>query len=157
VVMLVHLTPLKNAPTIRRGGLSAGLFAFPVLPSYTLTHQWTRELVKWKRQPMVGVYFLIADDALVRIGHYSKGHGMTRAAEAVFDVHNAADSRGLEIVLLTRVPPASIHRIAPVRAVVGWRHMPDAHGRAPCGCPACVMRGEPGRQKLRARYERGEI
>jgi hypothetical protein len=155
--MLVHLTPAKHAARIRRSGLPLGAFAFPVLESYTLTHQWTRELVKWKRQPMAGVYFRIADEAPVRFGHYAHGHEESRAAAAVAAIRLAADPRGFEIVMLAPVKPAQVVRIAPVRAVVGWRHMPDAHARPPCGCPACMVRGEPGRRKLRARYEQGEI
>ncbi len=53
MAMFVHLTSAANAPRIRRSGIRAaghgqgsvrGVYCFPVLPSYTLTHQWLREL-----------------------------------------------------------------------------------------------------------------
>jgi hypothetical protein len=153
---LVHLSPAKLAPRIRRGGLPAGAFGFPVLPSYTLTHQWTRELAKWKRQPLVGVYFRLDDEAPVRFGRYDRPHAEAAVRQAIASIRAERDPRGWEIVLLAPAPPQAILRQRPVRAVTGWRHKPDAHGRAPCGCPACIARGEPGGRKLRARYERSE-
>ncbi|MGD9965586.1 MAG: hypothetical protein AB7T59_03635 [Hyphomonadaceae bacterium] len=159
MVMLVHVTAAKLEPQINRAGLRSrfGLYAFPVLPNYTLTHQWTREILKWKRQPMIGVYFRIPDYEVVRFGRY--GHVMRTlpAARAVGEVRKAADPRGLQIIVERTVRAGDIVRIAPLRGVVGWRHMPDAHGRKPCGCPGCVARGEPGGRTLRLRYERGEL
>jgi len=159
MVMLVHVTAAKLEPQINRAGLRSrfGLYAFPVLPNYTLTHQWTREILKWKRQPMIGVYFRIPDDEVVRFGRY--GHVMRTlpAARAVGEVRKAADPRGFQIIVERTVRAGDIVRIAPLRGVVGWRHMPDAHGRKPCGCPGCVARGEPGGRTLRLRYERGEL
>lgn len=165
--MLVHLAPAKLEPKIRRGGLRPGeglfgdgrsrqLYAFPVLPSYTLTHQWTREILKWRRQPLVGVYFRVVDDEPVEVGRYGRPLRKLAAGKAVAEVLKAPDPRGLEIVLRRAIGPGEIIRIAPVRGVTGWRHMPDAHGRKPCGCPGCVARGEPGGRRLRERYERGE-
>ncbi|MEK0099377.1 HEAT repeat domain-containing protein, partial [Streptomyces sp. A475] len=55
MAMFVHLTPRANAARIRRAGIRAagrhpdggrGVFCFPVLASYTLTHQWLRELAR---------------------------------------------------------------------------------------------------------------
>jgi hypothetical protein len=157
MVTLVHLTPAKLEPKLRRSGLPIGAFAFPVLPNYTLSHQWTREIAKWRRQPLIGVYFRIADDALVRFGHYFREHLEARASAAVAAIRAEADPRGFELVLLSLVKPSAITRTSPVRTVVGWRHMPDAHKRPLCGCPGCISRGEPGGRRIRERYERGEI
>ena len=166
--MLVHIAPAKLAPKIRRSGLRPGeglfggyksdaVYAFPVLRSYTLTHQWTREIMKWRRQPLVGVYFRIPDNEAVEFGHFNQPLVTLPAASAAGEVRRAPDPRGFEIILRRAVEPKQIARIAPVRGVTGWRHMPDAHLRKPCGCPACVWRGEPGGRKLRERYERGEL
>jgi len=170
MVMLVHLAPAKLEAKIRRGGIrpSDGLFggyksdavyAFPVLPSYTITHQWTREVMKWRRQPLIGVYFRVADAEVVEFAHYNDGQGLMKIPAAVVAgaVRRAADARGFEIILRRPIERKEITRIAPVRGVVGWRHMPDAHLRKPCGCPACVNRGEPGGRKLRERYESGDL
>lgn len=168
MVMLVHIAPAKLAPRIRRGGLRPGdglfggykgdaIYAFPVLRSYTLTHQWTREILKWRRQPMVGVYFRVPDDEPVEFGHFNSGLITLPAAAAAGEVHKAKDPRGFQIILRRPVERKEINRIAPVRGVTGWRHVPDAHLRTLCGCPVCVRRGEPGGRKLRERFERGEL
>jgi hypothetical protein len=158
MVMLVHVTAAKLQPKIKRSGLRSryGLYAFPVLPSYTLTHQWTREILKWARQPMIGVYFRIPDDEIVRFGGYGKTMRTLPAARAVGEIRRAADARGFQVIIGRTIRSGEIVRIAPLRGVIGWRHMPDAHGRKPCGCPACVARGEPDTRKLRARWQEEE-
>src|SRR5262245_39233596 len=138
MVMLVHVTAAKLEPKIKRSGLRAerGVYAFPVLPSHTLTHQWTREMMKWKRQPMIGVYFRIGDDETVRFGRYNAAMRTLPASCAVGEVRKEADPRGFELIIDRAIRAAEIVRITPLRGVLGWRHMPDAHGRRPCGCPA---------------------
>jgi hypothetical protein len=170
MVMLVHLAPAKLEPRIRRGGIRPGeglfggyksdaVYAFPVLPSYTITHQWTREVMKWRRQPLVGVYFRVPDDEEIEFGHYNDGRGLIRIAASIATgtVRRAADARGFEIILRRPIEREEITRIAPVRGIVGWRHIPDAHQRKPCGCPVWVGKGEPGGRRLRERYERGDL
>jgi len=157
MVTFVHITPSKNAAHIRRCGLRAnkdrgGVYAFPVIESHTLSHQWTRELMKWSRQPMSGVYFRVGDEERVLFGHYNQPRVALSAARAVAAVRAAADPRGFQVILPDSIAPSAITRIAPVRGVIGWRHFPSAHGRKPCGCPACNGRGEPGSAKIRAAW-----
>src|SRR5882762_7847285 len=109
MAMLVHLTPEKNAARIRRGGIAAvssgrseaepGLYCVPLLPSYTLTHQWGREIQKWKQQrSFVAVHFRIPDDQMVTVGHYNgQGFHQATVAQAVGFVLGLADPRGYEI------------------------------------------------------------
>ncbi|MGD9981106.1 MAG: hypothetical protein AB7H66_01735 [Hyphomonadaceae bacterium] len=158
MVMLVHVTAAKLEPTIKRSGLRTryGIYAFPVLPNFTLTHQWGREIMKWKRQPMIGVYFRIPDDEVVRFGRYGRVMRTLSAARAVGEIRKEVDARGFQIIIDRAVTADEIARIAPLRGVTGWRHKPDAHGRRPCGCPGCIARGEPGARKIRARYEEEE-
>lgn len=159
MVMLVHVTAAKLEPKIKRSGLQSrrGVYAFPVLPSHTLTHQWTREILKWKRQPMIGVYFRLPDHEPVRFGRYGQVMRTLPAARAVGEIVQLGDSRGQQLIIDRNIQAREIARIAPLRGVLGWRHMPDAHGRKPCGCPACVARREPGARALRLRYDRGEL
>lgn len=157
--MLVHVTAAKLEPKIRRNGLRAerGIYAFPVLPSFTLTHQWTREILKWKRQPMIRVYFRASDDEIVRFGRYNSEMRTLPLSRAIGEIRKESDPRGFQIILDRIVPPSEIVRISPLRGVIGWRHKPDAHGKKPCGCPGCIGRGEPGGRSLRLRYDRGEL
>jgi hypothetical protein len=158
MVMLIHVTAAKLKPRIQRGGLRAesGVYAFPVLPSFTLTHQWTREILKWKRQPMIGVYFRIPDDEVVQFGRYGEVGRTLPASRAAGEIRKQSDVRGFQIVVDRTIRPREIIRIEPLRGVTGWRHKPDAHGRRPCGCPACMARGEPDSRKIRARWEEAE-
>ena len=157
--MLVHVTAAKLEPKIKRSGLHAerGLCAFPVLPSHTLTHQWTREIMKWTRQPMIGVYFRIGDDEPVRFGRYNTVMRKLPAGGAVGEMRKEPDPRGFQIIVDRAIKTAEISRVTPLRGVIGWRHWPDAHGRRPCGCPGCLARGEPGARRIRLRYDRGEL
>jgi hypothetical protein len=158
MVMLVHVTAAKLEPSIRRSGLRSryGVYAFPVLPSFTLTHQWTREIMKWERQPMVGVYFRIPDDEVVDFGRYGRVLRTLPVAKAIGEIRREPDARGFQVIIGRTIKPQEITRMSALRGVTGWRHQPDAHGRRPCGCPGCMARGEPGGRKIRLRYEAEE-
>ncbi|MFF3840129.1 HEAT repeat domain-containing protein [Streptomyces sp. NPDC001930] len=156
----VHLTPAVHSARVRRSGLKAagharwrGVFLFPVLPSYTLTHQWLRELA---RRPgprgLVAVHVRLPDDEPVTVGRYSD-HQPPRvsAAEAVRRVADADDCRGWEVFLPRSVAPSEVRHIRPVRQVNGWRYRPGAHGTPPCLCFGCRDRGGYGARRLRER------
>jgi len=160
----VHLTPEKNAARVRRAGLSPvsrshsddpqqGIYCTPLLPDYTLTHQWSRELIRFKTPNMVAVYFRIPDDTRVTVGHYGKYPEEVTAAQAVarFLSLSPEEVRGYEVFLPRGVNAKEIRRIRSLRRPVGWRYMPNAHGRKPCPCPACLNPGEYGVAKLRMR------
>ncbi|MFF5917920.1 HEAT repeat domain-containing protein [Streptomyces flavochromogenes] len=156
----VHLTPAANSARVRRAGLKAaghaawrGVFLFPVLPSYTLTHQWLRELA---RRPgprgLVAVHVRLPDDELVTVGRYSDHQPpQVSAAEAVRRIAGADDCRGWEVFLPRSVAPAEVRHIRPVRQVNGWRYRPGAHGTPPCLCFGCRDRGGYGARRLRER------
>ncbi|WP_395362468.1 HEAT repeat domain-containing protein [Streptomyces sp. YH02] len=153
----VHLTPAANAARVRRAGLKAagraewrGVFLFPVLPSYTLTHQWLREL---SRRPgprgLVAVHVQLPDGEPVTVGRYSdREPARVSAAEAVRRVSEAADSRGWEVFLPRSVSRGEVRHIRPVRQVNGWRYRPGAHGTPPCLCYGCRERGGYGARRL---------
>ncbi|GAA3392308.1 HEAT repeat domain-containing protein [Streptomyces roseoviridis] len=156
----VHLTPAALTARIRRDGVRAaggrsgrGVYLFPVLPSYTLTHQWLRELA---RRPgprgLVAVHVRLPDDEPVTVGRYSdREPARTTAAEAVRRIGALDDARGWEVFLPRAVARAEVRRVRAVRQVTGWRYFPDAHGVAPCTCDGCRVRGEYGSRRLRSR------
>jgi hypothetical protein len=159
----VHLTSAKLLRRIQRAGIkpnatcfgSVGVFAMPVTLNYLMSHQWTRELRKWGRGRIVAVYFRVPDDEPVKSGHYGHPHEDMTAAQAVAAVmSHGADALGYEVVIPHGIAPRAITRTRLISSRVGWRHFPDAHSRQPCGCPACVVRGEYNSQRLRERYER---
>ncbi|MEU9093942.1 HEAT repeat domain-containing protein [Streptomyces sp. NPDC048428] len=165
MAMFVHLTPAANAARIRRSGIRAvshgpdgdkGLFCFPVLPSYTLTHQWLRELARHGGpRGLVAVQLRLPDDEPVTFGHYSnrpgRAHTTTTASDAVRRVAALEDPRGWEVFLPRAAARAEVHNVRAVRQVTGWRYFPGSNGTPPCTCYGCRVRGEYGSQRLRRR------
>ncbi|BAJ31748.1 MULTISPECIES: HEAT repeat domain-containing protein [Kitasatospora] len=169
MAMFVHLTSAADAPRIRRSGIRAdsrgpegarGSYVFPVLPSYTLTHQWLRELARGgSRGGLVAVHVRLDDGLEVWAGHYAGRYSgrkreerrLVTAAEAVRLIAGREDPRGWEVFVPRAVRPGEVHRIRTAPQVVGWRYKPDAHGTRPCTCFGCVVRGGYGGRRLRER------
>ncbi|MGW3657623.1 HEAT repeat domain-containing protein [Streptomyces sp. NPDC005151] len=165
MAMFVHLTPTANAARIRRSGIRAishgrdgsrGLFCFPVLPSYTLTHQWLRELARHGGpRGLVAVHIRLPDGEPVTVGRYNdrpgQGPTATTASEAVRRIADLDDPRGWEVFVPRAVTTREVHRLRAVKQVTGWRYFPDSNGTTPCTCYGCRVRGEYGSQRLRER------
>ncbi|MER0244686.1 HEAT repeat domain-containing protein [Streptomyces sp. HSW2009] len=165
MAMFVHLTSAANAPRIRRSGVRAestgqgdarGVYCFPVLRSYTHTHQWLRELARFGSQGgLVAVHLRLDDAEPVRVGRYGDrvrdAQRLVPAADAVRRVAALEDPRGWEVFVPRAIRPREIHRIRAARQVAGWRYRPDAHGDRPCTCAGCRIRGEYGSRRLRER------
>ncbi|MFJ4184771.1 HEAT repeat domain-containing protein [Kitasatospora sp. NPDC089509] len=166
MAMFVHLTSAANTPRIRRAGIRAdsrgqggvrGVYCFPVLPSYTLTHQWLRELARFGPKGSLAAVHVRLDDAQqVLVGHYrdraKDAQRWLTAAEAVARIAALPDPRGWEVVLPRAVAAGEVHRIRAVPQVTGWRYLPNAHGTRPCTCFGCRIRGEYGSRRLRERH-----
>lgn len=145
----VHITSRVNADRIRRSGIRGPVFCFPVLPSFTLTHQWTRELARWTpRRGMVAVHLRVPDDEPVTVGRYNDTPRPATAAQAVARIAGLPDARGWEVVIDRRIGPREIHAVRDLPQGVGWRYKPDAHGTAPCVCFGCRPRGAYGARRL---------
>ncbi|PWV57165.1 HEAT repeat domain-containing protein [Nocardiopsis sp. L17-MgMaSL7] len=135
MAMFVHLTPRANISRIRRSGLGTaigpgglrGVFCFPVLPSYTVTHQWLRELTGHHGpRGLIAVYLTLADDEPVTVGHFDDSDGPQRvgAAEAVRVVAGLREPRGWEVFVPRRVDRHEVHRIREVRRLAETRPLP---------------------------------
>ncbi|MFD5919939.1 HEAT repeat domain-containing protein [Kitasatospora sp. NPDC058201] len=162
MAMFVHLTSAANVPRIRRSGIRAvshgqggarGVYCFPVLPSYTLTHQWLRELARFGSQGgMVAVHLRLDDAQQVLVGRYAdQAKPALSAAEAVRRIAGVADPRGWEVFVPRAIRPREVHRVRTPPQVAGWRYVPGAHGSRPCTCRGCRVRGEYGGRRLRER------
>jgi hypothetical protein len=118
-----------------------------------LSHQWARELVRFRGRVLAAVHVRVPDDEPVSVGHYS-GEGLREctAAQAVAVVAGLDDPRGWEIFLSRAVARREIHAIRLLARPVGWRYFPDAHGRRPCPCPVCPSPGEYGARSIRRRF-----
>lgn len=168
MTLLVHIAPENRAAAIRRTGIAAArwrpdpadhpecdraVWAFPVLPSYTLTHSWARELKRSGRSTLAAITFRAPDDELVFARHFSGAPRAMTAAEAAGMIRAAGDARGYEIIVPRRIPPKDIVRIQILPRATGWRYWPAARG-APmrlCDCPICLPRGEVNARRYRER------
>ena len=162
---LVHITADTDAARIRRHGIRPRrinwlikgedrfVWAFPVLESYTLTHQWARELKRWGRQTLAAVTFVLDDDEPVYVRHYLGEPIVATAAEAIGLVRAVQDPRGFEILVPRRIEPREIASVRTLPQAVGWRYAPTFKNseRYPCECPACAPRAEVKARRYRER------
>lgn len=162
---LVHLTPESNLKAIRRSGLAPTrrdgwhtiydrfVWAFPVLESYTLTHQWMRELKRHGARTLAAVRIRIPDDEPVLVGHFRAARTMMSAAEAVGVIRDAESPLGYEIMIPRRIAPHEIVDASVPRRAFGWRYFPEvkAARRYPCDCPVCMPRSEVKAARYRRR------
>ena len=130
----------------RRSGLN-GVYVMPVLPNFTSTHQWARELKRRPIRSLVCVQFRIPDDEPVLVGKYNEEKLKMTAAEAGETVLKHSDPMGLEVVIPRKIYPKEIMRTYAAPRITGWRYYPAAKGRPPCHCKWC-NRGEIRAQRL---------
>jgi hypothetical protein len=161
--MLVHMAAANDTKRITRSGIKAqdtwlpdvpnGVFAMAVTPNFYISHQWLRELKRRDQRTIDGIYFRIPDDEAVWVGHYNQNHRQMTADEAVGIIFGINDAEGFEIIVPRSIDAKELHNTHTLPQVVGWRYMPGAHGRKPCGCPVCLPRGEIKSRKIREDYE----
>ncbi|HST81628.1 MAG TPA: hypothetical protein VLL08_07825 [Kineosporiaceae bacterium] len=162
---LMHLTSERNARRIVRSGIAArsrgwsaerGVYCMPVLPSFTLTHQWVRELRRWHPGPFVAIHLRLPDDTPVTVGRYGVEPEPLSAAQAAARIRSLADPRGYEVFIPRAIATNEVRRVRRIPQGVGWRYLPDAHGKLPCACPACLVPGTRGAAKIRRRFSLDE-
>jgi len=153
----VHLTAERNLKSILRNGITLltrrgnnvrGVYCSPVTPNYYATHQWLRELKRWKRGPgqMVAIYFRIPDDDMVSVGRYNEEHLQMTAAQAIARVMQRDYIGGYEVIIPRKIVKDEILRVKSAPQVIGWRYWPESKGNEPW----CAKRGEYGARKVRA-------
>jgi hypothetical protein len=154
--LLVHLTSEKNARSIMRAGIKqgeAGVYCMPVLQDYCISHQWLREMKRYRPGALVAVYFRISSQELVRVGRYNVQPQQVTLTEAIHTIMTVADPQGYQIIVPRSIASAELHKVRHLRQIVGWRYMPYAHGKPFCTCPSCIRRGQIKGRKLREYYE----
>jgi hypothetical protein len=158
----VHLASEQDLASIRRGGLKAkkfgaeagpsrGVFAMPVTPDFQYSHQWLREMHRWRSGPMYGVYFRLRDDEIVYLGAYN-GHHEPIAAAAAVAALTKAPQPGFEVIVPRAVAVREVLRIKALPQIVGWRFWPQAKGQA----PIYPQPGTPGSARVRKGLEKRE-
>lgn len=156
MVSLVHIADKNDEASIVKNGISAarrkagprGVFAVPVLPNFTITHQWARELKRRGVRTLICVQFRVPNDELVLVGKYNGEKLEMAASEAAATFLAHTDPMGLEVVVPRKITPREIARTYLAPRVTGWRYYPEAKGKKPfCHCKFC-NRGEIRAQRL---------
>ena len=153
MVSFIHITDKKDEQLIMRNGIRAakrrtgvrGVYATPVVPNFSTTHQWARELKRRGIRTLIRVQFKIPDEELVLVGQYNGEKLEMAAAEALGAVLNHTDSMGLEVIIPRRITAREVTRTYPAPRITGWRYYPNAKGKQPfCHCKWC------NREEIRA-------
>ena len=156
MVSFIHIADKNNETMIRRNGIRSmkrrsgvrGVYAMPVVPDFSTTHQWARELKRRAVRALICVQFKIPDEESVLVGKYNGDKREMTAAEALGALLEHTDPAGLEVVIPRKIAPNEITRTYPAPRVTGWRYYPSAKGNPPfCNCKWC-NRGEIRAQRL---------
>ncbi|WP_211716236.1 hypothetical protein [Nocardiopsis sp. MG754419] len=130
MALFVHLTPRPNITRVQRSGVRPsnghgdvrGVFCFPLLPSYSVTHQWFGALGPHHGpHGLVAVDVRLPDDEPVTVGHFDdRDARRVTAAEAVRVVRELEDPGGWEVVVPRPVLRGEVQRIREVRWTTGY-------------------------------------
>ena len=155
MAMCVHLADERDAKSICRNGLRGAactvlvygdrlalrraVFLFPMLQSYTVTHQWLRELKRNGMRTMVAVSVRLRTDCMVFVGRYNGEHRRVPLGHAIQIIMKEPDPRGWQIIVPHAIDRGSIHEVRATPQVVGWRYFPESHEKGPwkCLCDYC--------------------
>lgn len=154
----IHLAPEALVKRIERNGIQPtrirgwpqdapmsaidrAVWAFPVMPSFTVSHQWLRELKRFGVRTLVAMVFRLDDREPVYVRHYSHAPEPTTAAQAVGLILSQEDPLGWEVMIPRRIRPAEIVGVRHVPQKLGWRTIPDRNKGLVCDCPVCVSAG----------------
>jgi hypothetical protein len=161
----IHLAPESFAKRIRRNGIQPTrvrgwedadrlVWSFPVTPSYTLSHQWLRELKRTGARTLVAVVFRLDDDEPVFVRHYNQVPTRVPAAAAVGVILSHPEPLGYEIMVPRRIRPGEIVSIRHVSQKLGWRVVPGKQKPIICPCPVCVPSGTVKAARRRDMFEK---
>jgi hypothetical protein len=141
-----------------RAGISVGrirriVYFMPVVQDHFISHQWLRELRRSGARVLVGVYFRLPSEECVWAGRYNAPHERMPLGQAIRQLNELQDPLGFEMFIERKVEASEITKIRHLPQKVGWRYQPHAHGKQPCGCPACQPRGAIKSKSIRDRYD----
>ncbi len=156
MVSFIHIADKNLEASIMKNGISAakrragirGVYAVPVVPNFTITHQWARELKRRGVRTLICVQFKIPNDEPVWVGKYNSEKLEMAASEAAGACLAHTGPTGFEVVVPRKIIPKEIARVYLAPRMTGWRYYPEAKGRKPfCHCKLC-NRGEIRAQRL---------
>src|SRR5258708_28386811 len=113
MVSFIHIADKNDEQAILRNGIRSmnrragvrGVYATPVVPNFSTTHQWSREMKRRGTRTLVCVQFKIPDEDPVLVGAYNGEKVEMTAAEALGTVLKHTDPKGLEVIIPTKITP----------------------------------------------------
>lgn len=166
---LVHLAPESLRRAIERNGIRAestsvytggkepvnlprAVYAMPIVPDFSVTYQWLRELRRWHRERMVAAHFVVPSEEEVWVGRYNKPHQRMALGAAVRRVRD--EPAGNEIILTRGIRKKELASVRDVTQLVGWTEMPEPSTND-CLCRRCMRGGTPElMRRVRATFAR---
>lgn len=166
---LVHLARASSERSIARAGirgapasvrvgpeaqvrLARAVYAMPVLPDFSTTFQWLRELRRWHGERMVAVHFTLPRDSQVWVGRYGALHHLAPIGAAARWV--AEHPLGAEVIVPRAISAAEVRSVRATTQLVGWTETPEP-STWECLCEQCLPPGTPKTmRRVRAAYDR---
>jgi hypothetical protein len=156
MVSFIHIADKNDEKSILKNGIKCpkrksgirGVYAVPVVPNWSITHQWARELKRRGIKTLICVQFRVPNAESVFVGKYD-GEKLNLIASVAFaETLKHEDPMGLEVIIPRKIVAKEIVRIYPAPQIIGWRYYPTAKGKKPfCRCKFC-NRGEIRAQRL---------
>ena len=158
--LLVHLTDEKETASIIKNGIKIGkyrkgIYYMPVMPNFYISHQWLRELKRFKGNTFVGVYFKVSGSQKVFAGKFNEPHKNITLNEAIKEIQSVQDPLGYELIIDRKIEQKEVHKIQHLPQTIGWRYKPGSNGKKPCSCDYC-QKGKIKASRIRKKYEQKE-
>ena len=135
MALFVHLTSRADIARVQRSGVHTssgqgdvrGVFCFPILPSYTVTHQWLNALgPHHEPHGLVAVDVCLPDDEPVTVGHFDDPNArVVTALKAVRLISELEDPSGWEVVVPRPILPDEVRCIREVRRLADRSSLPE--------------------------------
>ncbi|MCW8931551.1 MAG: hypothetical protein OQL19_15090 [Gammaproteobacteria bacterium] len=168
MAILVHISSEKNKKSILQSGIKTGygniVFFMPHSEQFLIAHQWARELKRSGIKNCIAVDFKIKNNEIIWFGKYNENHEKMPLNIAIDKFMKSESKYGYEFFIERKIEPKEILKIRHIKKPMGWRYMPNAHGKKPCPCPMCIQDGGYKTNRLKeknenkiSRYEAKEI
>lgn len=156
--VLVHLSDQKNQAKIISSGIKIpkggyGIYFMPHSDSFTISHQWARELKRSGIKNFIAIDFRVSSDELVWFGKFHEQHKQISLSKAISTFMNEEDKLGYEFFIERSITAKEILKVRKISKPIGWRYEPKAHGKEPCPCPMCIQFGGYKTSKLKEKNE----
>ena len=157
MAVLVHITKAENEKSIIGSGIKTGkhtgcIYFMPHTPDFLISHQWARELKRYGVKNFLAVDFKLPKDEEVWFGRYFEGHKKYKLNQAIEIFLSQEKQYGYEFILERKVQPNEIVKTRTIPKPMGWRYEPNSHGKEPCPCPMCILKGGFKTSALKEKY-----